>query len=423
MIQLRTHGYAALCLLGVIPALVASRALADDQVADQEANKTFWQTRAQLTVDGLRVSLSQPVLVARRHDYLWFPSLIRVGDSDELLAMMSNYADEHTNTSIAMVSRSRDGGLTWESAFPARYSDSNVLVASGNRVLLPYYLYPRKGGMGGAYQVLRKGSEKIELVADGLTVTGWPRPDRSYEPKLGLSGFVFNGQTVRLRDGSYLATLYGNFEKDKRFSLVVARSTNGVNWNVVSTVADAKCPLKGAEGPCEAALCRLADGRLMCVFRLESGVPLGQTWSTDEGRSWTPAVAMDGPYSVQPSVAVLPSGAIVLSSGRPGIKVWINRDGSAREWREIDLVKHHNANRPADAVTFDQSTGSAAGGFAFTKIDGTSSYTETIALDDKHLLTIYDSIPPGWNRSPVPKDAKVPNSVWVVRLTIEQSKP
>ena len=202
MIQLRTHGYAALCLLGVIPALVASRTVADDRVADQEANKTVWQTRAQLTVDGLLVSLSQPVLVARRQDYLWFPSLIRVDDDDDLLAMMSNYPDEVTTSGVALVSRSRDGGLTWGSPDKVEYSDSHVLLPSGDRIFLPYYMYPRKGGMGGAYQVLGKGSEKIERIKDGLTVTDWPRPDRSYEPKLGLSGFVFNGQTVGLRDGS-----------------------------------------------------------------------------------------------------------------------------------------------------------------------------------------------------------------------------
>src|SRR5262249_51338162 len=178
-----------------------------------------------------------------------------------------------------------------------------------------FNLYPRPGGMGAPYQLVsgQKGKREVRLVQDGVTVTGWPRPDQSFNPKLGLSGFGFNGQTVRSKDGAYLATLYGHFRNAKRYSLVLAESGEGVRWKIRSIIADANCKLKGDEGPCESALCRLQDGRLMCVFRLASNVPYGQTWSRDEGRTWTEPIAMANAFSVQPSLAVMKDGTVVLS--------------------------------------------------------------------------------------------------------------
>ncbi len=47
-----------------------------------------------------------------------------------------------------------------------------------------------------------------------------------------------------------------------------------------------------------------------------------------------------------------------------------------------------------------------------------SSYTEVVALDEQHLLMIYDRIPHGW--APIPADAPETNSAWVIRVTIEE---
>jgi hypothetical protein len=46
----------------------------------------------------------------------------------------------------------------------------------------------------------------------------------------------------------------------------------------------------------------------------------------------------------------------------------------------------------------------------------TSGYTEVVALDDRHLLLIYDRLRGGWDNIGTPSQS---NSVWVVRLTVE----
>ena len=71
-----------------------------------------WKTAAAVKLQGLTVELSQPVLVKRSRWFCWFPSLIRQGDV--LWAVMNAYADMHVSDSICYLSRSVDGGLTWD---------------------------------------------------------------------------------------------------------------------------------------------------------------------------------------------------------------------------------------------------------------------------------------------------------------------
>jgi hypothetical protein len=400
--SLPLKGYlAATALLAIFAAMPIPGSGAETQSAKSATSS--WKTARTIPLKGLKVSLSEPVLVARSRGFLWFPTLVHLGKG-KLLAVMSNYADVHTNRSTCLAAWSRDGGLTWSKTRPGLYGDSAVRLKNGDHILLPYYLYPQKAGMGAPYQLIPHGKEELRVVKKGITVTGWPRPDRTFDPKVGMSGFVFNGQTVALKDGCYLATLYGYFKNDKRYSLVAAESTDGIHWKIRSTIAGDNCKLKGAEGPCEAALSRLQDGRLMCVFRLASSVPYGQTWSKDEGKTWTEPVTMANAFSVQPSLAIMKDGTLALSGGRPGIYAWFNRDGTGKDWQSIDLKAHHNTCRPTEKIGPPERT---------------SSYTEIVALDERNLLCIYDRIPNGWHA--LPKDSKYTNSVWVVRLTLDKA--
>ncbi len=83
---------------------------------------------------------------------------------------------------------------------------------------------------------------------------------------------------------------------------------------------------------------------------------------------------------MHPSLAVLPGGLVVLSGGRPGLYAWINRDGSGKDWQRIELHSHHDACVPAEPTA---------------KGKLTTAYTEVVALDDSHVLCIYDRIPSG----------------------------
>ncbi len=375
-----------------------------------------WTDSASKRMDGMGVTLSEPVLVKRSRWYCWFPSLIRQPDGT-LWAVMSAYADIHVSDSFCYLSRSRDGGLTWDE--PRVIGDaglSHLILPDGSALVIPYYLRPRPGGAIGAPCNLISPDGQLAMRPSGVNVAGWPRPPGSMGPELATAGFVFNGQGVQGNQGEYLTTLYGHFEGDRRYSLVLAASADGFAWQIRSVIAGADCPLKGDEGPCESALCRAADGRLMCVFRLASFVPYGQTWSADDGRTWSQPVTMPA-RSVEPSLAVMPSGVIALSGGRPGIFAWFNADGAGAGWQAVDIAAHHNACQPRDAIhpdpwiPRDEMIRKGLRGF-------TSSYTELIRLDDHALLLIYDRLAFGWHAIPDASDET--NSVWVVRITVDR---
>jgi len=365
------------------------------------ASAESWQAGNTAEVAGLKVTFSKPVLVARSKGYLWFPTLVKLS-SGELLAKMSDYADMHVAGATSHVAWSADGGLTWCAPIKALGGNGSATLPNGDTLLMPYYLRPVGSGvMGALYEICPKGRRSLEVVKPGITIEGWPRPDQSFAPKLGLSGFVCNGQIVPLKEKGYLATLYGHFRGTKRYSLVASESPDGVRWKIRTVIADENCELPGGEGPCESAICRLKDGRLLCVFRLASAVPYGHCFSADEGHTWTRPTAIPGAFSVEPSLVVMPDGWVALSGGRPGLFLWLNPDGMATTWHKLDVLANHNTHRPEEPIQ---------------KPGNTSSYTEIVALDDSHLLYIYDRIPFGW--SAIPSQSPETNSVWVIRVTL-----
>lgn len=382
-----------------------------------------WTTVNRVSLRGLSVGYSEPVLVKRSRWYCWFPSLIRQPDG-ALWAVMSAHGDIHVSSSANYLSRSLDGGLTWdESRVIGDAGLNHLLLDDGRAVILPYYLRPRAAGaIGAPCNVITPGPQagwhaQVTMRPSGVTVAGWPRPPAVLDPHLGTAGFVFNGQVVRGQGGEYLATLYGNFEGEQRYTLALAESADGFDWRIRSIVAGADCALAGKDGPCESALCRLEDGRLMIVFRLEAFFSYGQTFSADDGRTWTTPAAMPA-CSVEPSLAAMPGGVVALSGGRPGIFVWFSVGGNPGDWQPVDIVAHHNACRPQDPINPDsrqcwtsphEMIRQGLGGF-------TSSYTELVRLDDRHLLLIYDRLGLGWN--PIPDGSDAVNSIWVMRLEV-----
>ena len=143
----------------------------------------------------------------------------------------------------------------------------------------------------------------------------------------------------------------------------------------------------------------------MNVFRLDSSVSYGQTFSDDDGRTWSPPVAMKEPHSVQPSIAMMKDGALVLTGGRPGIFAWINTSGDGDDWLQVDLLSNHNEQYSQESIN-------VGGGFSLAA--QTTSYTEVVPLDEQSVLVMYDRIPHGW--SAVPRDSQDTNSIWIVKL-------
>lgn len=102
------------------------------------------------------------------------------------------------------------------------------------------------------------------------------------------------------------------------------------------------------DGPCEPALVQLPDGRILAVFRVMAFAGHWGTISSDGGRSWG-APFPTGTWAVSPDLLALPSGAVVLSSGRPGIGLWVasfanhTESDSSPAWEFHNVAAAHNA--------------------------------------------------------------------------------
>jgi hypothetical protein len=376
------------------------------------------------------VNISAPVLVGRSKGYFWQPTLVRLSDGEFLAAIWNLNDAIHTNNTD-LYSWSSDGGLMWSRPIEAEVFDAGVALSSGDELLLPFNLYELPNGdVGGHYQIVPRGRREIRLVKEGLTVTGWPRPvghgqnpSEQDQKAKGFSSWVFYGQSVRLTDGGYLATMYGTFQGDQGSSDVAVESHDGIHWRVRSIIGGPQnCGgiLKGAPIATlvnEPSLCRLADGRLMSVFRLQYhdvGYPCGQAWSGDEGKTWSKPILMARTFPVSPSLAVMKDGTIVLAGGRPGLYAWFNADGTGKDWQSVDMMAHHDTFASQDPMheAFEKDSPRPLATLR------TSAYTEVVTLDDTHVLYIYDRIPNGWY--PIPKDSSETNSVWVVRMTLRK---
>ena len=370
-----------------------------------------WELVKTVSLAGLKVFLSKPRLVARSRGYLWFPTMTRLSEG-ELFANFSTNLDAVVADRTASASWSADDGLTWSEPTSIKpegdlYAETMLRLKNGDQLLLPFNFYPDGEAMRGWHQTVsgKLGEQRVTFIDKSVTVSGWPRPDRSFNEKLGLSGFGFNGHGLVGNNGEYLATMYGYFKGDSRYSLVMVESSDGLAWKYRSLIAGADCSLGGREGPCESQTVRLKDGRLINVFRLDSSVPYGQTFSENDGRTWSPPVAMKEAHSVQPSIAIMKDGTLVLTGGRPGIFAWINPSGDGGDWLQVDLLNNHNEQSSQERINVNE---------IFTVAEQTTSYTEVVQLDEQSVLVMYDRIPHGWNA--IPRDSQDTNSIWVVKL-------
>ena len=156
----------------------------------------------------------------------------------------------------------------------------------------------------------------------------------------------------------------------------------------------------------------------MCVFRV-GNAPFGQSWSSDEGRTWSEPVAMKF-GTVEPRMLAQQSGTVILTGGRPGLYLYFNRDGSGKEWQPVDTLTHHNAFLPQEPIATDYALSAQSTG-------GTSAYTGIIPIDANTFLYTYDRVPvsfkvrTGWKADP--KDAnnvRETFGIYVVRVTVER---
>ena len=100
----------------------------------------------------------------------------------------------------------------------------------------------------------------------------------------------------------------------------------------------------GKEGPNEAGLVRLSENRLFCLFRTGSDGYMGEAWSLDDGKTWTPPVSTRF-QGVAPHLRLMSNGLLLCTYGRPGpVTIMFSADegkkwvGTILLWREEHVL-------------------------------------------------------------------------------------
>jgi hypothetical protein len=360
-----------------------------------------------------------PTIVHRSYggQHAWF-SEVAVPSHGALIAALSLGGDGTTcpppgkvqNCSMAL--RSLDGGRSW-----LRFSDWShtavnevIPMPNGSFVTIPYGLKVDYSSnttavsFGGRAHLDRKSGE---FVWEEKGSIHWLTTEADRWP----FRLVHSGSVVELRDSSLLTTCYGHGDGmyrtwAQRPRVYFMRSTDwGRTWVRLATVPWQPAYGNTSDGPGEPTTARLADGRLMCVFRADASSYYWATFSLDEGKAWSSPHRLDFAWSVKPRLRLLTSGILVLTGGRPGIDLWASADGG-QSWHRWSIPELHNSMIASGALaanySFDPQVVNASG----PKVPRaqpqpqTSSYTGLAEASDGALVVSYDRLANGWKGPP-----------------------
>jgi hypothetical protein len=320
---------------------------------------------------------------------------------------------------------SADGGKTWGFSYQVAQGPSVKIVRADGAIVGPtFHLFPDPPGQWrnfeGHFLRFDQGGRRHVMEPWAVRVEGLPRdvsPSR-HEGKWSrrwMAQIYLDSDPVEI-DGRILTTAYVTYQGESRYALVALISEDGGrNWQYLSTVGGPDSVSGAREGPDEATLVQLADGDVMCVMRVGSGKEqlLGRAYSSDGGRTWS-AIDRLPAFSVEPSMRRLQNGVIALSTGRPGIYVWLSADARGKSWESVDVVAHHNEVMGEGHQIRPRMPGVSASDAP----DQTTAYTELVEVSPNQLLLVYDRTPFGWK--PVPADSDERSRIYVLPIEVER---
>lgn len=359
-------------------------------------------------VRGLEVEVGDTVEITSSHRFCWFPTVHRFSTGEIMVTVRMSPDEGNPEGDFSAYCISKDAGMTWSRRYTMG-SGANMDAAwsaepeeDGNIWQLYGFLEPDPPGRNQDFHLtLTKWSR------GGLQFQQWRDVSLHFsEPILMSPTDTFDrheadghlkeypsaspwGTIVHGSNGDLLAVVECQTAARPKYGrdVLIYSHDEGKTWQQRSVVAvepeDKPWPWAGQEGPNEAALVRLADGRLLVVFRTGGGGStgrefgnMGETWSSDDGASWTPPVAV--PFKgVAPRVRRLSGGMLALTTGRPDpLAVRFSLDGKGEEWtRAVTIAKDKNG-------------------------DWDTHYSDFIELEPGKLLVVYDSYPQNWPGDP-----------------------
>lgn len=340
----------------------------------------------------IEVRLGEPVIVAMAEEaYKWgffqFPSIFRTADGTLMVhwQMREDSAKAYGQKPVGKhTMMSKDNGKTWidnDGSYDTEWY--SYALKDGEAYLSLYIPAPTEiSGIvhfpqaidevlhyGEKYQFYRDADLPEEL--SGIYIRKWTdiHADanqiqvfhaRFHDNGLcryatdGQMSILWNGEFRKRRNGDVVGCNYRGFYLDAN-GKILPSGISFYRWNEANVSLDllGKIPYQpdlyadpyGDErkvwGFTEPAFIERADGTLVCVVRSSEQAflsPMYRTLSTDGGKTWSQPVPFT-PNGVKPQLLELGNGTLVLSSGRPGVQLRFNFDGTAENWTEpIDML-------------------------------------------------------------------------------------
>ena len=346
------------------------------------------------------VQAGAPVEVGRNTGHFWFPSLHRLGE-DTLICAVVLSADVAQGKWPADLFASTDAGVSWRlDRTIESYGHASVCRDRSTTLIMPYELWPaapgdRVNGVADGTLLIRAANGSLSAAPQQVHFVDFPQPLAEYhEDELLLH---HNGRILVLPDGSLLTTVYGKFDGAGSYcNFAVVSADGGATWSYRSTIAATDA---APEGPNEADAQWLDNGVLLCVYRVGGGQDFGKSYSRDQGLTWSAPQRMEGMGSVQPRLARLGNGVLVLTGGRPGLFLWLCTDGRGQTWTQVNLGVHHNQMLEGDEQRFSDAFCRAERGEDPAM---STSYTGLMSWGDDGVIVTYDRLANGWSGAPGP---------------------
>ena len=182
-----------------------------------------------------------------------------------------------------------------------------------------------------------RSADGLKTIQKEESVINVPEGPKRHFDNDQWNGLYFYRTILSMPDGSWLATMYGNFsadtippqgddaKKECKFMMrtfIVTSSDKGHTWNYLSSVAIPHSGNPVGEGFVEPSVALLNDGRLLCIMRAGHHFPLYASWSSDNGKTWTPPLYTGLDRGCDPCLISLRDGRVALSWGRRYSEGW-----------------------------------------------------------------------------------------------------
>ncbi len=367
-------------------------------------------------LDGLKLTFQKPRVIAEtNHGYCWYPNLHKFSTGELMLNHSLNPDSNENLHNSQAVYISDDGGENFDFAYDVNGfhnggGEVRISLDDGRIVGVSTFLKPAPPGQARSfaahYWCYENGGRRYSVEPWGAKVTGlprdvvmWNKPSRTWWASINWFSDI-----VVLDDGRFITTLSLRFTGDSLESTVaLASDDQGRNWEYLSTIADADAIPDASEGFDEPCLIRLEDGDLMCISRVgdENKEKLARAYSSDGGQTWSQLDRLPA-YSVAPDILRLQNGVLALSTGRPGVFLWLSTDARGRNWQMFDVMGFHNS------VLDEQSH--------FDTLQ-TTAYTAKIENEPNRVFMIYDRKP--YKGNPVTPDSGKVMQIYLLEVEVE----